>query len=98
MRSALPTASAVVAILAGCGGTGASDQLPKGVHHKPYVICSGKPRYCAVADLRAPQPHWISATELAPPAARRFHRLVGTGSVPLPPEPGPDLKPQAGSP
>jgi hypothetical protein len=84
-RRALLTASAVVAVLAGCGGTSASDQIPKGVDHKPYVICSGKPRYCAVADLRAPQPHWTSATELAPRAARRFRRLVGTGSVPLPP-------------
>jgi hypothetical protein len=84
MRSALLTASAVVAVLAGCGGTGASEQLPKGVDHKLYVICSGKPRYCAVADLRAPHPHWTSASELAPREARRFRRLVPIGSVPLP--------------
>jgi hypothetical protein len=85
MRSALLTASAVVAVLAGCGGTSASDQLPKGVDHKLYVICSGKPRYCAVADLRAPHPHWTSATELAPREARRFRRLVPIGSLPVPP-------------
>jgi hypothetical protein len=85
MRSALLTASAVVAVLAGCGGTGASDQLPKGVDHKPYVICTGKPRFCAVADLRAPHPHWTSATELGPRERARFRRLVPIGSVPLPP-------------
>jgi len=85
MRKALLTASAAAALVAGCGGTTASDQSTKDVDRKPYVICSGKPRYCAVADTGDPQPHWVSASELTPQAARRFNRLAGTGSVPLPP-------------
>jgi hypothetical protein len=85
MRSALLTASAVVAVLAGCGGTGASHQLPKGLDGKLYIICSGKPRFCAVADPRDPHPHWISSTELTPQEARRFRQQVPMGSAPLPP-------------
>lgn len=84
MRKALLTASTALVVLAGCGGTGTSD-LPKSVDHKPYAVCTGKPRFCAVADLRGARPHWVSADQLGPKAARRFHRLAGTGSVPLPP-------------
>ena len=85
MRRALLTALALVAVLAGCGGTGASHQLPKNAPQGLYVICTGKLRFCAVADLRDPHPHWTSATELAPPEARRFRQVLPIGSVPLPP-------------
>jgi hypothetical protein len=85
MRSALLTALAVVVVLAGCGGTGATVQLPKGLDGKLYIICSGKPRFCAVADPRDPDPHWTSSDELTPEQARRFRQQVPIGSVPLPP-------------
>ena len=86
MRKALLSASTAVVVLVGCGGSSATDQLPpQAANHKLYVICSGKPRYCAVADTTEPHPEWVSAEELGPAQARRFRRFVGTGSVPLPP-------------
>ena len=86
MRKALLSASAAVAVLVGCGGAGATDRPPpQAAKHKLYVVCSGKPRYCAVADTTGPHPEWVSADELDPTQARRFRRLVGVGSVPLPP-------------
>ena len=85
MRKALLATSAALVVLAGCGGSSASVQLPKGLDQGLYVICTGKPRFCAVADARDPNPEWVSADELSPGVARRFHRLVGTGSVPLAP-------------
>jgi hypothetical protein len=86
MRKALLSASAAVVVLAGCGGSSATDRPPpQAAGHKLYVVCSGKPRYCAVADTTSPHPEWVSADELGPRQARRFRRLVGVGSVPLPP-------------
>ena len=87
MRKALLSASAaVVVVLVGCGGSSATDRPPQqAANQKLYVVCSGKPRYCAVADTTGPNPEWVSADELDPAQARRFRRLVGVGSVPLPP-------------
>jgi hypothetical protein len=85
MRKALLSASTAVVVLVGCGGSSATDRPPQSANHKLYVICSGKPRYCAVADTTGRHPEWVSAEELGPAQARRFRRFVGTGSVPLPP-------------
>jgi hypothetical protein len=86
MRKALLSASAAVVVLVGCGGSSATDRPPpQAANHKLYVICSGKPRYCAVADTTGPHPEWVSADELGPAQARRFRRFVGAGSLPLPP-------------
>ena len=58
MRNALLVASAGLVLLTGCGQGGTSDQPPRNVEQGLYVICSGKPRYCAVADVRDPDPEW----------------------------------------
>ena len=80
--------SAALVALAGCGGSGVAEPPPQGlsqdVSQGLYVICSGKPRYCSVADLRSPHPEWKSATELTGAELIRFRRLVGPTPAPGP--------------
>jgi hypothetical protein len=85
VRQALLAGSIAVVILAGCGGDTGSPRLPEHADQGLYVICTGKPRFCAVADLRDPHPEWKSADELSGDEAVRFRRLVGVGSVPVSP-------------
>jgi hypothetical protein len=85
MREALLAVSIAVFALAGCGGSPGPAQLPEHPDQGLYVICTGKPRFCAVADLRDPHPEWKSATELSGEEAVRFRRLADSGSVPIPP-------------
>jgi hypothetical protein len=82
MHKPLLMASTALVVLAGCGGTGSSDHAPSDVDLGLYVICSGKPRYCAVADTRDQEHEWVGAEALDPEAASRFRRLVGPAPVP----------------
>jgi hypothetical protein len=82
MRKALLIASTALVVFAGCGDNTNSDQPPRNLDQDLYVICSGKPRYCAVADTREAMPEWRSTGDLSPEQADRFRRLVGPAPVP----------------
>jgi hypothetical protein len=86
MHKALLIALTTLAVLAGCGGSGIADRPPQNLDQGLYVICSGKPRYCAVADTREAMPEWRSTGDLNPEQADRFRRLAG--SAPVPQRPG----------
>ena len=84
-KAALITCVCLV-MVAGCGDDGSQVRAPSGGAEGLYVICSGKPRYCAVADTREAMPSWRASDELDPDEAARFRRLVGP--APAPQRPG----------
>jgi hypothetical protein len=56
-RSAQLAALTALAVVAGCGGTAASDRASNDLDREGSVVCSGKPRYCAETDTgRATEP------------------------------------------
>ena len=81
MRKALLIVPIALVLLAGCGGDGAPDRAPRNAEQGLYVICSGKPRYCAVADTRDQNPEWVGAEALDPDAADRFRQKVGPAPI-----------------
>ena len=81
MRRALQIASIAMVMVTGCGEDSSSSRPPTGHDQGLYVICSGKPRYCAVADTRDQDPEWVGAEALDPDAADRFRRTVGPAPI-----------------